>query len=28
MFDAYLGAAEETVLAPKQRAFSQKPRGM
>lgn len=28
MFDAYLGAAEETVLTPKQRAFSNKPRGM
>lgn len=28
MFDAYLGAAEETVLAPQQRAFTQKPRGM
>lgn len=28
MFDAYLGAAEETVLTPRQRAFSQKPRGL
>ncbi len=28
MFDAYLGAAEETVLRPKQRAFDRKPRGM
>lgn len=28
MFDAYLGAAEETVLEPKKRAFTNKPRGM
>lgn len=28
MFDAYLGAAEETVLTTKQRAFRDKPRGM
>jgi predicted phage terminase large subunit-like protein len=28
MFDAYLGAAEETVLTPRIKAFSQKPKGM
>lgn len=28
MFDAYLGAAEETVLTTKSRAFQDKPRGM